>query len=83
MAPDRGIWLPSTREWFSRSILARMPSHRAQWSGIDVTNLEDIRARLLTAKVPVPRDIDSGPGMRCMIVIDHEKRQIFIRERVR
>lgn len=51
--------------------------------GIDVTDLEGIRARLLTAKVPVWRDIESTPGMRRIIVVDPERRQIFIRERAR
>ncbi|WP_179298157.1 VOC family protein [Mesorhizobium carmichaelinearum] len=51
--------------------------------GVDVADLEDIRAKLLTAKVPVRRDIDSVPGMRRMIVTDPEMRQIFIREGAR
>ncbi|TGP26745.1 MULTISPECIES: VOC family protein [unclassified Mesorhizobium] len=51
--------------------------------GVDVADLEDIRARLLAAKVPVWRDIGSGPGVRRIIVIDPEKRQIFVRERAR
>ena len=33
--------------------------------------------------VPVWRDIESTPGMRRIIVVDPERRQIFIRERAR
>ena len=51
--------------------------------GVDVADLEDIRARLLAAKVPVWREIGSRPGVRRIIVIDPEKRQIFVREHAR
>jgi len=50
--------------------------------GFDVADLEDTRAKLLAAEVPVQRDIGSTPSMRRMIVTDPERRQIFIRERV-
>lgn len=48
--------------------------------GVDVADLDAVRAKLLKAEIPVLRDIDPASGPRSMIASDPEGRKIFIRE---
>lgn len=48
--------------------------------GLDVANLDQVRANVLEAGVPIWRDIDVVAGVRRMIVTDPEGRKILIRE---
>jgi hypothetical protein len=48
--------------------------------GVDVADLDAVRAKLLKAEIPVLRDIDPASGPRSMITSDPEGRKIFIRE---
>lgn len=48
--------------------------------GLDVADLDHVRAKVLEAGVPLSRDIDPVAGMRRMIVNDPEGRKIFVRE---
>lgn len=48
--------------------------------GLDVDNLDLVRAKILEADAHLSRDIDVVAGTRRIIVQDPEGRQIFVRE---